>query len=128
MLIQPNFDEVQDEVTPGPYKVRVKKSEVKEWPNGGQYINWQLETFGETDPKNNGRSIFYKTSTSGKGAFMLQRFYRAATGEALKGHFDTEQLMGREVVVEVIEGINRQTQEPTGYNEIKTVKPISVAT
>ena len=125
MLVTPNFDEVQDNVTPGTYKVRVKKGDVKEWPNGGTYINWELETFGETETKNNGRRVFHKTSTSGKGAFMLQSFYRAAVGTDIKGQFDTEQLVGKEVAIEVVDGINRQSGEPTGYTEVKRVKPIS---
>jgi len=124
-LVQPDFSEVQDEIQPGTYKVRIKKGEVKEWPNGGTYINWELETFGESTPKNNGRKIFYKTSASGKGAFVLQRFYRAATGAALTGSFDTEQIVGKEVVVEIVDGINRQTNEPTGYTDVKTVRPIA---
>lgn len=126
MLVQPNFDEVQDQVSPGTYKVIVKKGEVKEWPNGGQYINWELETFGETEPKNNGRRIFHKTSVSGKGAFVLQQFYKAAVGTNLTGSFDTEQLVGKQIAVELIDGVNRQTQEPTGYTEIKRVRPVTV--
>lgn len=128
MLVQPNFDEVPDAVEPGTYKVIVKKGEVKEWPNGGQYINWELETTGSTTPKNNGRKIFAKTSTSGKGAFMLQAFYRAAVGQALTGSFDTEQLVGKQLAVEIIDGINRQTNEPTGYTEVKKFKPAASVT
>ena len=105
--------------------MRVKKGEVKEWPNGGQYINWELETYGEAESKNNGRRVFHKTSTSGKGAFMLQQLYRAATGTDLKGQFDTEQLVGKQVAVEIIDGVNRQTGEPTGYTEVKRVKPVN---
>lgn len=122
-LIQPDFSEIQEDVTPGTYKVIVKKGEVKEWPNGGTYVNWELETFGEPEAKNNGRRIFHKTSTSGKGAFTLQQIYRAAIGQALTGAFDTEQLVGKQVAVEVVAGI--KNGEPTGYNEVKRVKPIN---
>lgn len=124
-LVTPDFSECQDAVEPGTYKVRVKKGEVKEWPSGGQYINWELETFGETETKNNGRRVFHKTSVSGKGAFMLQQLYHAATGTQLKGSFDTEQLVGKNVAVEIIDGVNRQTGEKTGYTEVKRVKPIN---
>jgi len=125
MLVQPNFDDIQDQVNPGTYKVRIKKGDVKEWPNGGTYINWEMETFGEETPKNNGRRVFHKTSTSGKGAFMLQQFYRAAVGTALTGSFDTEQLVGKEVAIEIVDGVNRQTGEATGYTEVKRVKPLN---
>ena len=125
MLVTPNFDEIQEEIAPGTYKARVRKGDVKEWPNGGSYVNWELETYGESEPKNNGRRIFHKTSCSGKGAFMLQKFYKAATGQALTGQFDTEQLVGKQIEVEVIDGINRQTQAPTGYTEVKNVRPVT---
>lgn len=124
-LVTPDFSEIQDAVTPGTYKVIVKKGDVKEWPNGGTYVNWELETFGETDTKNNGRRVFHKTATQGKGAFMLQQFYRAATGAALTGSFDTEQVVGKQLAVEVVDGVNRQTGEPTGYTEVKRVKALN---
>ncbi len=124
MLITPDFSEVADAVIPGTYKTIIKKGEVKEWPNGGAYVNWELETVGEQDPKNNGRRIFHKTSVSGKGAFMLQQIYQAAVGQALTGKFDTEQLVGKVVVVELVDGVNRQTNEPTGYTEVKRVKRV----
>jgi len=125
MLVTPDFSEVAEEITPGTYKVRVKKGEVKEWPSGGQYINWELETYGEKEPKNNGRRVFYKTSTTGKGAFMLQRMYKAAVGQPLTGPFDTEILVGKNLEVEVVDGINYKTQEKTGYTDIKQVRPVS---
>lgn len=125
MLINPDFSEIQDAVEAGTYKVRIKKGEVKEWPRGGTYVNWEMETFGEAEAKNNGRRIFHKTATSGKGAFTLQQLYKAATGQALTGSFDTESVVSKEVVVELVDGVNRETNEPTGYTEVKKVKPIS---
>ena len=125
-LITPDFSEIQDTIAPGTYKCIVKKGEVKEWPNGGSYVNWELETYGESEQKNNGRRIFHKTATSGKGAFTLQQMYVAAVGTALTGAFDTEQLAGKQVAVEVVDGVNRQTGEPTGYTEVKRVKRINM--
>lgn len=125
-LVKPSFDEIQDAVSPGTYKCIVKKGEVKAWPNGGEYVNWELETVGETDPKNNGRRIFHKTATSGKGAFTLQQMYLSAVGTALTGQFDTETLVGKQVAVEVVDGVNRATGEPTGYTEVKRVKRINM--
>ncbi len=122
-LIQPDFSDIQDAVGPGTYKVMIKKGEVKEWPSGGKYVNWEMETFGETDMKNNGRRVFHKTSTSGKGAFMLQQIYRAAVGQTLTGSFDTEQLVGKQVAIEVVDGV--RNGEATGYTEVKRVKPIN---
>lgn len=124
MLVQPDFSEIQEEVTAGSYKVIIKKGEVKSWPNGGEYINWELETFGEPEPKNNGRRIFHKTALSGKGAFTLQQFYKAAVGQALTGKFDTEQLVGKQIAVDLVDGV--RNGEPTGYTEVKRAKAISM--
>lgn len=124
-LVTPDFSEVAEQITPGTYKGIIKKGDVKEWPNGGTYVNWEIETCGEAEPRNNGRRIFHKTSTSGKGAFQLQKFYRAATGQVLTGAFDTEQLVGRQVIVEVVDGVNRSTGTPTGYTEVKAVRPVT---
>lgn len=125
MLVTPDFSEIAEDIGPGTYKVRIKKGDVKEWPSGGTYVNWEMETFGEAEPKNNGRRIFYKTSVSGKAAFQLQRLYKAAVGQALAGSFDTEQLCGKQVVVEIVDGVNRQTGEKTGYTDVKAVRPVS---
>lgn len=126
-LVTPNFEEVADEVTPGTYKGIIKKGEVKEWQTGTKYINWEIETYGESDSKNNGRRIFHKTPITGKGAFQLQRFYRAATGRPVTGAFDTEDVVGKSVEITVVDGVNRQTGELTGYIEVKSVKAASEA-
>lgn len=121
-LVVPDFSEVADAVTAGTYKTIIKKGEVRNWQSGDQYVNWELETVGETDPKNNGRKIFHKTSIQGKGAFMLQQFYHAAAGKALVGKFDTEELVGKQVVVELVDGV--RDGQPTGYTEVKKVKRV----
>lgn len=121
-LVTPDFTEIAEDITAGTYKVVVKKGDIKEWPNGGKYVNWELETTGEANPKNNGRRIFDKTPISGKGAFRLQRFYKAATGQALTGGFDTEQLAGKMMLVEVVDGV--RDGQPTGYTEVKSYRPL----
>ena len=121
MLVTPSLDEIASEIVPGRYKGIVKKAELKEWSEGKPYINWEIETVGSTEPKDNGRRIYHKTSTTGKGAFMLQKFYRAVTGQALSGPFDTETLIGKQIEFEVVDGVNRQTGEKTGYIEVKNV-------
>lgn len=122
-LVTPDFSEVADPVTAGEYRCIIRKGEPKEWPNGGAYINWELETTGDSNPKNNGRRIFAKTSISGKGAFMLQQIYLAAAGEPLMGQFDTEQLAGKQVAVELVDGV--RNGEPTGYTEVKRFKRVN---
>ena len=119
MLIKPDLSEVKEDVGPGSYTAVVKGAEVKEWPNGGQYVNWTLETVNESETKNNGRRIFIKTATGGKGVFMLQRFYKAATGEALPTTgFDTDMLLGRKIAVDL--------HERNGYIEPKSFRTPTV--
>lgn len=124
-LVKPDLSEVKDTVTAGTYKARIRKGEVKEFQSGQQYVNWELETYGEQDPKNNGRRIFHKTPISGGGAFRLQEMFNAATGQALTGEFDTDVLAGKNVQVVVVDGVNRQTGEPTGYPEVKKVTRVT---
>lgn len=126
MLVKPDFTEVQDEVTPGTYKVIIKKGDLKSYESGTQYVQWELETFGESEQKNNGRKIFYKTPAEGTAAFKLQRFYRAVTGQALTGQFDTEQLVGKQCEVEVVDGVSRQTGEKTGFTDIVKVRAVTM--
>lgn len=131
MLVKPDFSEIKDSVEPGTYSVTIKGADLGEW--SGQkgtttYVNWKLETFNEANPKNNGRIIFHKTPISGGGAFRLQQIYKAATGKILSSdhpQFDTEQLLGATLEVEVIDGMKNGT--PTGYTEVKSVRSISAA-
>ena len=125
-LIKPDFSEVQENVTAGTYKVRIVDGKTGEWNTERgttMYINWAMETFGESETKNNGRRIFYKTPVTGKGAFRLQQFYKAATRADLRGEFDTEQLLGKELEVTVIDGMDKEGNA-TGYTEVKSVRPL----
>lgn len=121
-LVKPDFTEVQDNVGVGTYRARITDAKLGAWPAKDDrpeqpFINWQMKTFGEAEEKNNGRSIFFRTSTTGKGAFMLRDLYKAAVGQVLVGSFDTEQLFGKEIEVTLA--------ERNGYTEVKTVRAIS---
>lgn len=125
-LITPDFSEVQDRVGPGIYKVRIVSATPGEWAGRDgkkptKYINWRMETFGESEDKNNGRSIFHRTALSGAGAFRIQEFYRAAMGEDLGGSFDYTMLYGRELEVTVAE----QKNDPQ-YTEVKSVRSLKL--
>ncbi len=131
MLLTPDFSEVKDSVGPGTYRVRVKAATLDKWETEKgttPYVNWQLETFGESDAKNNGRTVFHKTPIKGGGAFKLADLYKAATGQILNPKapsFDTDMLLGREVEIEVIDGM--RNGQPTGYTEIKRVRSLAGA-
>lgn len=122
-IVTPDFSEIREDVGPGTYRGIIKKAEVKDWPNGGQYVSWEIETYGEKETKNNGRRILHKTSTSGKGAFQLQNLYKAATGQTLTGNFDTDMLLGKQVEVQLEDGVRNGV--PTGYVEVKKVRPVT---
>lgn len=123
-LITPDFSGVQDRVGPGIYKVRVIDGKVGQWAGkdgkpATDFINWRMETFGEAEDKNNGRSIFHRTPINGGGAFRFQDFYRATMGEDCKGAFDISMFYGREVEVTIAE----QRDNPQ-YTEVKSVRSL----
>lgn len=124
-LVQPDFSQVQDRVDAGIYSVRITDSKVETWKGKDgkkdtTAIAWTLETFNESDDKNNGRKIFHRTAIEGAGAFRLQDFYRAAMGEECAGGFDRTMLHGKELEVTV----GPQKNDPQ-YTEVKVCKPIT---
>lgn len=126
-LIAPDFTEVQDRVGEGIYKCRIITGTPGKW-NGKDgkrdtpFINWRMETFGEVDDKNNGRSVFHRTAIAGPGAFRLQEFYKAAMHEDINGSFDYTMLYGREIEVTIAP----QKDKPE-YTEVKACRPINHA-
>lgn len=124
-LIEPDFSGVQDRVGEGIYKVRVVDSKVDKWAGKDgkpdtRFVMWTMETFSESEDKNNGRRIFHRTPVEGPGAFRLQDFYRAAMGEECTNKFDRTMLHGRELEVTIAP----QKDKPE-YTEVKAVRPIS---
>lgn len=116
-LVTPDFTEVAS-IQPGTYKATIKKGTLGEWPSSGtKYVEWEYET-------TTGRTIKDKTPITGKGAFRTQNLYRAATGAALTGSFDTEQLVGKQVQIEVAEG-TKQDGTASGYMEVKKVTAVA---
>jgi hypothetical protein len=124
MLITPNFEECSDPIEPGTYKVRVTKASPGKWKTGTEYVGWEMETVDSEDPKNNGRKVFHKTPSHGRGAIFLKQFIMAANGEALSGPFNTEDLLGKELRVSLVNGTN-QEGDPSGYMEVKSVSPVA---
>lgn len=125
-LIMPNFDSVQDTVGEGIYKVRIVNGDIGKWDGKDgkpptRFINWRMETFGEVEDKNNGRSIFHRTPIEGGGAFRFKDFVKAALGqEPTSGQpFDFTLLYGQEV--EVTYGPQKSNPQ---YSEVKSVRSI----
>lgn len=125
MLIKPDFSEVTDSkpVPPGVYSARIKDVESKESQAGNTYLNWKLELFGT--PEVNNRVVFTATPIKGAGAFRLQQLYKAATGEDISATsgFDTDQLIGKEVQVTLVEGKDKEGNVRS-FPDVKTISKL----
>lgn len=119
-LIQPDFSEAVENLPEGEYAVRISDVEMKDSKAGNKYLNWSMETFGKDDDRLNGRKIFHTTPIAGKGAGILKAFVKACGMEATNS-FDTDELMGRELVVVLKNNPER------AFPEIKAVKPYTGA-
>lgn len=127
LLITPDFSEVKDRVEPGEYCVRIADSAVGKWDGkegkkDTYWVNWTLETFNETETKNNGRKTFHRTPINGPGAFKLKEFYKAAmNGEECPvggAGFDRSMLHTKELRIVVA-----QQKDNPQYTEVISVKP-----
>ena len=111
-------------VVPGKYGARVSGAEVKTTNAGtGQYVKWEMTIFGAEGElaRYNNHKVWHNTMTSGKGAGMLKKFVKAATGQELTGNLDTDAVLGKEVLVTLKEG--KRDGVPTGYPEVVAVNP-----
>ena len=124
MLIEAKLNEVSETIVPGTYKARIVSVEEQTSQAGNPMLNWRAVVFD--DEKFNNASIFDRTPTTGKGAFRLQEFYKAATGEDLtkeNASFDTEQLISSEVMFTLVEGVDRDGN-PSKWPGVKAVTAI----
>jgi hypothetical protein len=119
-LVTPNLDELAS-IEPGTYMVNIVECEVKTSKKGTEYLKWKFETVGCDEAKNNGQAIWTNTMITGKGAFRFKDLYSAAIGEDYDGTeaFDTDMLLGKEIRVGVVDGIDQQGNK-SGYPEVKT--------
>ena len=123
MLVQPDFSEVAGVIEPGVYSARIVGGEVTTSKAGAPMIKWSYEIFGSQVKGVNGQKVTDRTMLSGKGAFRLQNLYRAAMKEELKGNFDTDMLLGKEIQLVLAQG-TMQDGSPSQYPEVKDVKGI----
>lgn len=104
-LITPDYSEAQSSqpIPSGTYSARIKDCQEKVGKSSGNpYLNWKLEIFDSE--KYNNRIVFLMTMLSGAGAGKLRDLYEAATGLESDGKpFDTDQLLGKEVKVTLVE-------------------------
>lgn len=125
-LISPDFSEAVEfsPLPKGNYKVRITDCQTKQTKAGDTRLMWKLQTFGQSDPALNNRTITFGTMISGKGAGFLKQLIRAATGEEPTGSFNTDALLGREVLATVVEGKD-QDGNPSSFPEVKAVAKLA---
>lgn len=120
-LVVPQFDELAD-ITPGNYKARITEAEVTTAKtSGAPMVVWKLEVFGSDNKGQNGQVITHRTMLTGKGAFGVKDLYRAAMKEELSGSFDTDMLLGKEVLLTMGQGRPQQDGSPSRFPEVKSV-------
>ena len=129
-LVTPDVSGVTPDIKPGDYRVRVTEVASGSWDktdgSSTPYLSFVLETTGSDEANLNGRKIWHKTPISGRGAFTFAKMHKASIGEEYQAgqQIDTEMYLGREVLVTLVDGVNRQTGVPTGYTEVKAVKEV----
>lgn len=128
-LITPDLSEAVElsAIQPGTYSARVTGLELKTTKDfSAKYFQWELTLFGAEGElsKYNNRKVNHRTMTSGKGAGMLKTFFKACTGQELTGAYDFSQLVGKEILVTLVEGKTRDGA-PSDYPEVKAVKAIT---
>jgi len=130
-LITPDLSEAVETsgVVPGIYSARVTDLELKTAKaSGAQYIKWTFTIFGAEGElqRFNNHKVWYNTMLSGKGAGMLKGLYKACKSEDFAGgQYDWSTLRGSEISVTLAEGKN-QDGSPSGYPEVKAVKPVKL--
>jgi hypothetical protein len=127
MQITPDFSEASESspIPAGVYKARITACEQKtSQRSGNAYLNWKLTIFGADGElkRQNNRLLFLATVLNGPGAGRLMDLYKAATGAKPSGPFDTDELIGKEVEVVVVERIDATTGQPSNFPDVKTVR------
>ena len=128
--ITPDFSEAVESASGEPipngvYRTRITDSVVKESKRGQKYISWKLNIVGADGElaRWNNWPVYHSTMLEGKGAGMLKQFYKAALGEEPTGAFDTEMLLGKEVVVAVEQGFAADGT-PYKFPNVKSVQAV----
>jgi len=126
MQIVPDFSEASEEQKPVPtgiYKARIVGVDPKESKAGNKMLNWKFSIFGAEGAyvQYNNRWVSTFTMVEGRGAFKLRQYLKAILGNA--GQFDTEELIGKEVEISVVERLN-DDGTVSNFPDIKSVKSL----
>ena len=119
MKVNINLDDVKElkAVPPGNYVCRVIDGGVREGPKGN-YVAWTLEII---EGEYAGQQQWHNTSLVPNAQFGLKRFLQACGFEWGKSSFNTEDVIGCEVIAKVV--IKDYEGEPK--NKVRGFIPVS---
>lgn len=129
--ITPNFDEaveVASEPMPvGAYNARITALEQKTSQAGNAYLKAKFTVFGAEGElqKYNNWPIFGNFMLSGKGAGNTKMLLKAIFGEEIPASIQSEDLMGKEVVVSIKYEKDQATGETSQYPSIKAINKLN---
>lgn len=122
--IQPDYSENKfAEAKEGTHFARISAAEPKTQSNGERIIAWEMETFGNEDPNQNGKKLFHRTAIAGQYSGILNIFLKAANPDYVGGAFDTDDYIGKELEVTIVYPIDKKTGQRSQYSQVKKVAP-----
>ena len=87
----------------GKYNIRVKSHKVETGPSGFNNIYWFCETFGNSDPDLNSKTVVVQTSLAPAALWKLKEFLEKGDFAWEPDGFDPENVYGMEVGGEIIQ-------------------------
>lgn len=140
-FLYPDFSQVvnatprdpNQKITPGDYMVRIISYDfdTKDYPPElGKFLNLKFKIFGMSGEfgQFNNWPVFYRCYYTGNKAWMLKKLVEAAAHipqhEQTEEHWDADFLVGKELIVSVVEGKDKQGL-PTKWPRVINVKQLN---
>lgn len=125
---EPNFTKLNT----GRHKARITgcAQEYKEYmksprtKSSGSAVTWKYETFGNDDPTQNNKTIFQSTPVDGMYAKITRNVIHAALPDLKGGKFRPEDVLGKEVEIELYYNRDAKTGQERQYPNVKYVYPL----
>ncbi len=125
VMIKPDFSEAP-KLPPGFYRAKIVSCTSKISQNKVPYLDWKFETISN-DPATNRRWVFMSTTYNGKGALRLRDMVRAAIDPSYdQGPFDSDLLMGKEVMI-TVERVQNKDGSENPYPQVMDITPVDGA-
>lgn len=90
----------------------------------GACITWCYETFGNDDTSQNNKKIFQSTPLDGKFAKITRNVIYAAVPDIKENKFKPEDMLGKEVEIDLVYNRDKTTGEERKYPNVKGVYPL----